>query len=202
MRNIVDFSKQTLDSSATDVAQVLIVPADTTVLSCFARVITAETADACVNLGYGSNVDQWGQNLNMDATGIVPTILTAAATFDAGSIADGDEEAKEVTVAGAALGDYAYVIPGIDVADLVITATVTAEDTITVILANNTGGAIDLASQTLTVYVDKAPLSKNPVHFAAADTIDISTSTTNGDIDLDALKVEVTAICIKQLDAY
>ncbi|RJR14277.1 hypothetical protein C4588_00375, partial [Candidatus Parcubacteria bacterium] len=98
--------------------------------------------------------------------------------------------------------DAVTVIAGIDVADLAITASVTAEDTVTVQLNNNTGGAIDLASQTVTVFVDKAPLAKNPVHFASADTIDISTSTTNGDVDLDALKVEVTAICIKQLDAY
>lgn len=70
-------------------------------------------------------------------------------TWDPGSIADGDEEAKEVTVTGAALGDYAIASFSLDVTDLTISASVTAADTVTVILANNTGGAIDLGSGTV-----------------------------------------------------
>jgi hypothetical protein len=73
----------------------------------------------------------------------------------AGSIADGNEEAKEVTVTGAALGDYAVASFSLDVADLVLDAQVTAVDTVTCILANNTGGAIDLASGTVYVRVFK-----------------------------------------------
>tara|TARA_R100001015_G_C4610768_1_gene166162 strand:+ start:170 stop:1276 length:1107 start_codon:yes stop_codon:yes gene_type:complete len=82
--------------------------------------------------------------------------LTASETKDFGSIADGNEEAEEVTVTGAALGDFAVASIGVDATDLVVTAEVTASNTVTVVVLNNTGGAIDLASATLTVRVMKA----------------------------------------------
>ena len=82
--------------------------------------------------------------------------LTASETKDFGSIADGNEEAEEVTVTGAALGDFAVASIGVDATDLVVTAEVTAANTVTVVVLNNTGGAIDLASATLTVRVQKA----------------------------------------------
>ena len=82
--------------------------------------------------------------------------LQGSETKDWGSISDGDEAAEEVTVTGAALGDYAVAAMSIDVTDLVITASVTAANTVTVILSNETGGAIDLGSGTLTVKVFKA----------------------------------------------
>ena len=82
--------------------------------------------------------------------------LQGSETKDWGNIADGDEEAEDVTVTGAALGDYAVATMSIDVTDLVITASVTAANTVTVILSNETGGAIDLGSGTLTVKVFKA----------------------------------------------
>jgi len=78
---------------------------------------------------------------------------TGSDTWDAASIADGDEEAKEVTVTGAALGDFAIASLSIDIVDLVLNAQVTAANTVTCILANNTGGAIDLASCTVYVLV-------------------------------------------------
>lgn len=79
--------------------------------------------------------------------------LSGSATWDAASIADGDEEVKEVTVTGAALGDFAIASLSIDVADLALVAAVTATDTVTCQLLNNTGGAIDLASATVYVRV-------------------------------------------------
>jgi len=80
---------------------------------------------------------------------------SGSATWDPGSIDDGDEEAKEVTVTGATLGDYALASFSLDVADLVLNAQVTAANTITCILANNTGGAVDLAEGTVYVQVIK-----------------------------------------------
>ena len=79
--------------------------------------------------------------------------FTAEATWNPGSILDGNEEVVEVTVPGARLGDFAFASFSVDVADLVLSADVTAADTVTAILANNTGGAIDLASGTLRVKV-------------------------------------------------
>lgn len=74
--------------------------------------------------------------------------LDGSVTWDASSIDDGNEEAKEVTVTGAALGDFVLCSLGVDVADLTLTGAVTAADTVTLVLANNTGGAVDLASTT------------------------------------------------------
>ena len=75
--------------------------------------------------------------------------LEGSATWDPGSIADGDEEAKEITVTGAALGDFVLVSFNLDVADLALVGAVTAANTVTAQLLNNTGGAIDLASGTI-----------------------------------------------------
>lgn len=77
----------------------------------------------------------------------------ASETYDAGSIDDGNEEVGELTVTGAALGDYALASFSLDVADLAITAAVTAANTVTYQLLNNTGGAIDLSSGTVKVLV-------------------------------------------------
>lgn len=79
--------------------------------------------------------------------------LDGSETYDAGSIADGDEEVGEITVTGAALGDFCIASFSLDVADLAITAAVTAANTVTYQLLNNTGGAIDLASGTVRVRV-------------------------------------------------
>ncbi len=84
---------------------------------------------------------------------VLAGILSGSETFDAGSIADGAEEEEDVTVTGAVLGDYAIASLGVDTAGLTIGANVTAADTVTVSLANNTGGAVDLASTTLRALV-------------------------------------------------
>lgn len=72
-----------------------------------------------------------------------------SATWNPGSIANGAEEAKDVTVTGAALGDYAIASFSLDVQDLTMTANVTAANTVTVVLSNNTGAAVNLASGTV-----------------------------------------------------
>ncbi len=85
----------------------------------------------------------------------VVELVYGSDTWDPGSIADGNEEAKEVTVTGAALGDFAIASFSLDVTDLVLNAQVTATNTATCILANSTGGAIDLSSGTIRVKVIK-----------------------------------------------
>lgn len=77
----------------------------------------------------------------------------ASATWNPASIAGGAEAVVEVTVPGAVLGDFAFVSFDVDVADLVLSANVTAANTVTVSLANNTGGAVDLGSGTVRVKV-------------------------------------------------
>lgn len=202
LRHIVDFSKQDLEAGESDVGQCLRIPAKTEVLDAWPRVITAETADGTFNLGYGGDADYWGKNLNADVAGSVKKVLTAAISHTFSEIADGDEEAVEVTVAGACVGDKVIVAVVEDLVDLQITGSVTAEDTVTLVLSNSTGGALTLGAATGTVYVDKSNLSGNPVYFSTADTIDIVPTTTNGDVDLDGAKIEVVAMCRKALDTY
>ncbi|MHA2069287.1 MAG: hypothetical protein ACXABY_33420 [Candidatus Thorarchaeota archaeon] len=79
--------------------------------------------------------------------------MNASATWDPASTLDGNEDATTVTVPGAKLGDFAFASFSLDVADLSLTADVTAANTVTAVLANNTGGTIDLGSGTLRVKV-------------------------------------------------
>lgn len=80
-------------------------------------------------------------------------MLSGSSAWDPGAIADGDEEALDIAVAGAALGDFVLVSFSLDVADLVLTAQVTASGVVTAQLANNTGGAVDLGAGTVYVRV-------------------------------------------------
>lgn len=79
--------------------------------------------------------------------------FTAEATWNPASIADGNEVAVEVTVPGARLGDFAFASFSLDLQDLDLGVAVTAADTVTAVLGNDTGGAIDLGSGTLRVKV-------------------------------------------------
>jgi hypothetical protein len=79
--------------------------------------------------------------------------MTASATWDPASIADGNEVAVEVTVPDAKLGDFVLASFSLDVADLMLSAAVTAANTVTAVLANNTGGTVNLGSGTLRVKV-------------------------------------------------
>ena len=74
-------------------------------------------------------------------------------TWDPANLIDGAQESKDFTVTGAALGDAAFAGAGVDVVDLLVSCVVTAGNTVTVTLANETGGAVDLASSTWYVYV-------------------------------------------------
>lgn len=78
---------------------------------------------------------------------------SGSTTWNPGSIASGSFEAKDVTVSGAALGDYAIASFSLDVQDLQLNAQVTAANTVTCTLYNLTGSAVDLASGTLKVLV-------------------------------------------------
>jgi|10_taG_2_1085330.scaffolds.fasta_scaffold173829_2 hypothetical protein len=97
---------------------------------------------------YGSNK---ADNL-LDKLG---SALKGSATWDPSSIGDGDEQAAGITVTGAELGDFVLASLSVDVDDMALTADVTAANLVTVVLSNNTGGAKDLASSTVSVLVIK-----------------------------------------------
>lgn len=75
LRNVIDFSKQNLAGLSTDVAQVLDIPAGTTIMTAWIRVITAESAGATCTLGVGTSAAEWGTGL--DCTSVANSILGA-----------------------------------------------------------------------------------------------------------------------------
>jgi hypothetical protein len=117
------------------------------------------TEDLNLGTGTGTKRNPGGGSLTGTQVGIhsfgVGT-AAATATWNPGSIASGAEEAKEITVSGAALGDFVLVSFSLDVSDLTLTANVTAENTVTAVLANLTGAAVNLAEGTVKVLVLKS----------------------------------------------
>lgn len=95
-------------------------------------------------------LDEWLRDLWV---AVMKDDISASDTWNPGSISDGDETATDVTVTGAEVGDYAVASFSNDVSDLILDAQVTAADTVTCVLSNNTGGAVDLASGTIYVRV-------------------------------------------------
>jgi len=82
--------------------------------------------------------------------------LTGSATWDPASIADGAMTSTTVTVSGARTGSPVYVAFSNAVpAGALLAGNVTANGEVTVTLFNKTGGALDLASGTLSVDVWK-----------------------------------------------
>ena len=79
--------------------------------------------------------------------------LFASVTWDAGSIAIGAATSTTTTVNFDNLGDTVMVGSSLDIAGLTLTGYVNAANTVTISLANNTGGAVDLASGTYYVRV-------------------------------------------------
>ena len=97
-------------------------------------------------------LDEWINQLPA-----INSYIEASETKDWGSLGDGNELTEDVTVTGAAMtGDFAVATMSVDVVDLTITASVTAANTVTVVLGNFTGGSLDLGSGTLYVKVFKA----------------------------------------------
>tara|TARA_R100000781_G_C4077374_1_gene126540 strand:- start:868 stop:1158 length:291 start_codon:yes stop_codon:yes gene_type:complete len=83
---------------------------------------------------------------------VFPDVITQSATIDFGSVADGNEEASDVTVAGAALGDIVLVSCGVDLADLQLSASVTAANTVTLVVSSS-GDTVNLAETTYKIIV-------------------------------------------------
>lgn len=75
--------------------------------------------------------------------------------FDPANVATGSGTMTpvDITVTGAALGDLCLPTFNLDVTDLVVTAAVTAANTVTVVLLNNTAGAVNIGVGKLVIYV-------------------------------------------------
>lgn len=116
-RNILDFSKQTLDAGVGDVAQAIKVPANTTVLRAGIRVITAETANGTCDLGYGGAVNKWGNALSLAAANAIvggtdaPVFFAAEDTIDVAATVD----TADVDLDGAKIEVFAEMLKHVDI---------------------------------------------------------------------------------------
>lgn len=81
-------------------------------------------------------------------------VLSGSKTFDAPSLVDAAGSSTTVTVTGALMGDFVIGCSlSVDLAGITVTGYVSAPDTVTVRLQNESGGTLDLASATLRVLV-------------------------------------------------
>lgn len=92
-------------------------------------------------------------DLNTTIAAAFPPPLAGSATWDPGSVATGGSASTTVSVTGAALGHFVQAAFSLDLQGLTLTAYVSSANTVTAVLANNTAGAVDLASGTLSVSV-------------------------------------------------
>ena len=77
------------------------------------------------------------------------TVLEGSATWDPASVANGAKTTTTITITGAVLGDFVIASFSLDIQSMTISGYVSAANTVTVVLANNTGGAVDLSSGTV-----------------------------------------------------
>lgn len=92
------------------------------------------------------------------ATGAATTApadyLTGSATYDTASLNDAAGATTTVTVTGAVLGDFVVGVSfGVDLQGITVTAYVSAADTVSVRIQNESGGTLDLASTTIRALV-------------------------------------------------
>lgn len=86
----------------------------------------------------------------------VRRLYKGSATYDPPNLADGAGATTTVTVTGAALGDFVDGVSfSLDLQGITVTAWVSSANTVSVRFQNETGGAIDLASGTLSARVRK-----------------------------------------------
>jgi len=86
--------------------------------------------------------------------GLYTNTFLVRATLDADDLSDGAGDTDTVTVPGVALGDMVLSASlAVDVAGLIVTAYVSAANTVSIRFQNETGGSVNLASSTLRLVV-------------------------------------------------
>lgn len=191
----VDFSLRNLDAGVGDVLRVLEIRPETLVLAAWLRVKTGAPSDSTLDLGYGSDVNYWGNGLVVDTVGEVPTILTGTLSRSAGDIATDESETNSMTINGATFGDTCIINMQADAIDLMFYAYVKSANTVETVAQNSSGGNRD-PDGVYEVFVDKAPMSHVPLLFTASDTLDIVATDDLADVNVVSGIVEVKAIIL------
>jgi hypothetical protein len=86
--------------------------------------------------------------------GLYSNTFLVSAALNADDLADGAGDTDTVTVPGVALGDMVLSASlAVDLAGLIVTAYVSAANTVSIRFQNETGGSVNLASATLRLVV-------------------------------------------------
>lgn len=117
----------------------------------FRDYVTTGTPSSGAQKPVKADIRAWGLSVEQ----AVGAGLVGTATYDPASLADGAGATTTVTVTGAALGDIAHASFSLNLQGILLTAWVSATDTVSVRFQNETGGTIDLGSGTLKVQVCK-----------------------------------------------
>ena len=89
--------------------------------------------------------------------GVFSPLFVVTATIDFGSASDGNSVSDTITVPGVALGDIVLGVSlGVSAGLGIVTAYVSAADTITVVVSNLETAALDLASTTVKVVLGRS----------------------------------------------
>lgn len=86
--------------------------------------------------------------------GVFSKVIKATATLDIPSLVDGGGNTQTVTVVGAKLGDFARAAFGVNLQGMTVTAYVSAADTVTIRVQNESTATVDLASSTVNILVE------------------------------------------------
>ena len=103
------------------------------------------------------SIPLYGQNKDGDNLDLFAGAVHGSKVHDYGSLADDADEATTVDVPGAKLGDFALASLSIDNEDVIMSASVSAADVVTVNAKNISGGVKDLGSAPIRVLVIKKP---------------------------------------------
>lgn len=131
------------------------------------------TTKSAVDSRPGSLSYDTAENLNdliADVTAlraVLGGMISGSATYDPASLVDAAGATTTVTATGAALGDFAIASFSLDLQGILLTAYVSAADTVSVRFQNESTGTINLASGTLAVRVFPAATFAAPAALTA-----------------------------------
>ena len=91
-------------------------------------------------------------SLTQTVSRIFPLGLTSSVAWTPGAITSGSQVTTTVTVAGAILGMSAQAAFSADIQGLIMTAYVSAANTVKVVLTNETGSTVTIGAGTVTVW--------------------------------------------------
>jgi hypothetical protein len=100
-----------------------------------------------IYFGVGQRAPEFGE---------MARVRSNSVTYDPPSLNDGDGVTTTVACAGVSLGDYVSASFSNDLQGIMMTAWISSANTVSVRFQNETGGVLDLASGTLSVFVNKA----------------------------------------------